>query len=312
MKAGAWIILATISFLLALGSLTFARDHDPILILGSWNIRWLGRPDAPRRGKSYQKPWDIAKIIQWSRVDLLALQEIYDNDNAKRTRRNNTLDAVIRILNERGSSAWKYRLFPKKDPEDLHHHTGIMWNQGKVRPVGLPFKIPMNVPRSENPNYWSRWPYAMKFSAGRNKTDVVIISIHMKSNVTRPEDKIPPTEQRKREAHFLVGALDRVKTRLSDSDIILIGDFNVLRSSEPAVTAYTNAGFADLNQCDEPTMAVSRAPFDRAFVAKGQPELRQCKIVVFRPYSLSPYDFNKRLSDHLPITIKVRVVEDDD
>jgi hypothetical protein len=230
----------------------------------------------------------------------------------KKRRRNKTLDSVVRILNGGGLSEWKYRLFPKKDPEELYHHTGVTWNHRKVRPVGRPFKIPMNVPRSDNPNYWNRWPHAMKFSAGRGKTDFVIIPIHMKSNVTRHDDKISPVEQRKQEAEFLVAALDKVKTSLSDSDIILIGDFNVLSSSEQAVKAYVEAGFTDLNRCDEPTMAVGRAPFDRAFVANGQKELRQCKIMAFRPYSLSPRDFNRLLSDHLLITIKVRVMDDDD
>ncbi len=312
MKSATCVVLAVISLFLASGSSSFAWHDDRFLVVGSWNIRWLGRPDDPKRGPSYQKPEEIAKIIRKSNVDLLAIEEIYDNDNVKRTRTNKTLDAVVRILNKRGSAEWTYRLFPKKFRDDLHHHTGVMWNRKKAHPVRRPLKIPMKVPRSDNPYYWSRWPHAMKFSAGDNKTDVVIVPIHMKSNVTRRGDKISPTEQRQREAEFLAAALDTVKSRLSDLDIILIGDFNVCKSSEPAVKVLADAGYADLNCCDEPTMALSRAPFDRAFVSKDQPEFQECKVMVFRPRYLSPRDFNRLLSDHLLITIKVRVMADDD
>jgi predicted NBD/HSP70 family sugar kinase len=149
----------------------------------------------------------------------------------------------------------------------------------------------------------------MKFSLGEGKTDLVIVPVHMKSNYGGKKEA---KKQRTKEAEQLTEALDTVRNHFSDSDIVIIGDTNVLETTEDAVKTYVNAGFRDLNSGDEPTLATGDAPFDRAFVPENQPELRQRKIRVFRPHWLSPKQFRKDLSDHYMATIKVRIEPDDD
>lgn len=296
-------------FIEGVNSVAFCRD----ITVGAWNIQWLGEPSKRSGiGKDVaQKPEDIADYIKTSGVQLLALEEICDDDGDPATIANNTLNTVVEILNEGTGANWKYILFPKRNADDVDQHTGVMWNAKTVTAVEKHYKIPLKVPPAEpdKPFYWNRWPYAMKFSTGEGKTDFVIIPVHMKSNYGGTKEA---KEQRAKETQQLIEALKDVKSRFSDSDIVIIGDTNVLDSTEDSAKTLVGAGLKDLNAGDEPTTAMSDAPFDRAFVAADQPELRQRKIRVFRPHGLSPRQFRRDLSDHYMVTIKVRVMPDDD
>lgn len=313
MKVSARLIVVALSacLLLAEGgySEVFCRD----IIVGAWNIQWLGMP-WKRSGigkKVPQKAEDIADYIKASGVQLLALEEICDDDGISSKTTNKTLDSVVEILNEGTGANWKYTLFPKRKPADEEQHTGLMWNAKTVTAVGEPYKIDIKVPPEEpdKPLHWKRWPHAMKFATGEGKTDLVIIPVHMKSNYGGKKEA---KKQRAEEAEQLTEALEAVRNYFSDEDIVIIGDTNILESKEDAVKAYFKAGLKDLNYDDEPTMAMGDAPFDRAFIPDNQPELRQQKVRVFRPGWLSPKQFRKDLSDHFMVTIKVRIQPDDD
>jgi len=313
MKACARLVVVALSAFLLLTEGGYSEVLSRDIILGAWNIQWLGMP-WKRSGISKnvpQKAEDIAEYIKASGVRILALEEICDDDGVPAKTTNKTLDTVVEILNEGTGANWRYVLFPKRIPEDEEQHTGVMWNAKTVTAAGEPYRIAMNVPpeEPEKPFYWDRWPHAMKFSAGKGKTDLVIVPVHMKSN---HGGKQKAKKQRAKEAEHLTEALDTVRNHFSDSDIVIIGDTNVLESAEDAVSTYMKAGFKDLNNGDEPTMAMGDAPFDRAFVPENQPELRQRKVQVFRPVWLSPGQFRKHLSDHYMVTIKVRIEPDDD
>jgi hypothetical protein len=290
-------------------SQVFCRD----ITVGAWNIQWLGMPSMRSgTGKNVaQKAEDIADYIKTSGVQLLALEEICDDDGDPATIANNTLNTVVEILNEGTGANWKYILFPKRKDGDVEQHTGLMWNAKIVTAVEPYYRIEMNLPSDEldKPFYWNRWPHAMKFSTGEGKTDFVIIPVHMKSNFG---GKKKAREQRAEEAEQLTAALEAVKKHFSDSDMVIIGDTNILDSTEDAAKTFLKAGLKDLNSGDEPTTAMSHAPFDRAFVSADEPELRQRKIRVVRPHGLSPRQFRRGLSDHFMVTIKVRIEPDDD
>lgn len=287
----------------------FCRD----IIVGAWNIQWLGMPwKRSGIGKNVaQKAEDLAEYIKASGVKILAVEEICDDDGVPTRRTNKTLDTVVEILNEGTGAQWTYTLFPKRKPDDEEQHTGLMWNAKTVTAVGDPYKLALKVPPEDpdKPFHWNRWPHAMKFSLAEGKTDLVIIPVHMKSNFGRKKEA---KKQRAEEALQLTSVLEAVRNHFSDSDIVIVGDTNVLESTEDAAETYVKAGFVDLNYGDEPTLAMGDAPFDRAFVPGNQPELRQQKIRVFRPVWLSPKQFRKYLSDHYMVTIKVKIEPDDD
>ncbi len=313
MKACARLVAVALSVILLLIEGGYGEVLSRDVIVGAWNIQWLGMPW--KRGgigkKVPQKAGNIADYIKASGVRLLALEEICDDDRVPVKRTNRTLDTVVEILNEGTTAKWTYTLFPKRRHDDAEQHTGLMWDAKTVTPVGEPYKVVLKVPPEEpdKPFHWKRWPYAMKFSLGKGKTDLVIIPVHMKSNVGRKEEC---KKQRAEEAEQLAEALEAVRNHFSDSDIVIMGDTNVLESTEDAVRTFIKAGFSDLNYGDEPTLAMGSAPFDRAFVPENRPELRRRKIRVFRPCRLSPKQFGKDLSDHYMVTIEVRKLPDDD
>lgn len=276
--------------------------------IGAWNIQWLGSPEMrPNVLKNIeQKPEDIARYISESKVDILALSEITFTDNISNQRRNRVLDAAFNIINEKDKMLWKYVLFPKKNQLDRTQLTGIAWNERKVKTVGTPFRLEMS-PTDNLFSYWDRWATAVKFqTGGAGKTDLVIVPLHMKSNVG---SKTP--EQRDGEAAMLMQSLGSIRTRFSDEDIVFIGDTNILKNSETALSKFINAGFKDLNSADTPTVTHGKSPFDRAFIP-SQPEFSIAAQDVFKLPNVDKNEFKKLYSDHYMIRFVVRVMNDDD
>jgi predicted extracellular nuclease len=146
-----------------------------------------------------------------------------------------------------------------------------MWNQKKVSLEGNPetAQIPAQV---DGVNIWDRGIHAIKFRLGAGKTDIVVIPVHMKSNV----GGVNKTKtQRAKEAAFLIAEISKLKTTFNDSDFVILGDTNVLSGDEPAVKNIVDAGFLDLNETDVPTTYSGPAPFDRIFLAKNAARIRR-------------------------------------
>ena len=154
-----------------------------------------------------QQAGDIASYIKSSGVNVLALEEIYAEKNGDKKPRNDTLDNVVKILSSDGAK-WKYTLFRSPKSKAVSKLTGVMWNEEVVKPIGepIPLKIPAGSFRGKGK------PTAMKFSAGKGKTDFIIIPVHMKSNRAKrgeseDEAKKKAAEQRANEAKYIVQAL---------------------------------------------------------------------------------------------------------
>lgn len=300
--------LPALALLMSLNFIALTAPAQNVSV-GAWNIQWLGsagqRPGAAKNIE--QRPADLAFYIRESRVDVLSMEEISDTDGQAATRTNRILDRTFRLLNRTNGNRWKYVLFSKKQSNASTQLVGLAWNEKVVRPVGDPFRIPMDVPAGDAS--WDRWATGMKFTTiANNRTDFVVVPLHMKSNVGGASVTLP---QREREAQFLIDALESVRNNFSDQDIVLIGDTNILRRTEPAVSVYTNAGFADLNDLDRAT-DIRGAPFDRAFVFRSQPEFASSQESVFVPPGIARNDFFVRFSDHYMVRFLIRVMADDD
>ncbi|MFT7642942.1 MAG: putative extracellular nuclease [Pirellulaceae bacterium] len=301
MKIRVPLLLAFTILIATLAWPTCLRAERTVRI-GSWNIENLGD-----RYKE-QQPAQLARHLATANVDVLALQEIWDDDGDDSKMCNTTLNAVFAQLNEEPNNDWHYILFPKRDPSELKQHCGVAWNRGKVKTVGKPLKIDVQY---ANEATWKRHPYAVKFSAGQGMTDFVVIPLHMKSNYTVAG--LPPTEElRKAEATALIQKLGSVFKHFHDEDVVILGDLNCLNASEPGVAKYVDFGFRDLNRTDTITYVKSRdgAPFDRLLVPRYQPEFKYAT-----QYGLAPgdrFDHVDKLSDHMLIFGSFRVMQDDD
>ncbi len=278
-----------------------AADAKDLLRIGSWNIENLGERNFG------QNQFAIAEYLQLSGVDVLALQEIHDTDGSGAPYRNGRLDQVVALLNEQHEAEWKYQLFPKRDEDETKQLCGLLWNEKRVKKIGEPLRVPLD---HEHGTLWDRHPYAVKFqAAGTGKSDFVLISVHMKSNVSNPGDALTPVERRAHEAEALADALEGVSSHFQDEDIVILGDTNCLNGNEAALQTFTGIGLRDLNAKATPTY-VSGGPFDHIFVPNAQLEFR-----FSRQYLLAPADtvaHDKALSDHMMILMTMQVLADDD
>ncbi len=297
-------------------------------IIGAWNIEWLGFPDMRGRpGKDLpQKPSDLAERIHQSKVDILALEEI--GVDSTESLRSKELDKVFELLKKDHKQEWEYILFSKTAyPEDAEEfqirgqHIGVAWNKAKASKVGEPYSIDVGANETYGLKFWERRANAVKFSFGENKTDVVVVPAHLKSNRNdeHPEDKDWTRKHRAAEAESLVAQLAALKSHFSDEDIVLLGDFNFLKDDDEGPQAIIKAGFNDLNDADEGTTTAwgegySSAPFDRIFVPASQGEFKKSELKVFRSESDddSIREHRKRYSDHYIVTCEIEIGEDDD
>ena len=264
--------------------------------VGAWNIETLGS------NSSRQDPVDLAEKIAEMNCDVLALQEIYVT---ARRWRSKELNQVIEELNENDDSAnWKYLLFRNRKWWDKVQVTGVAWNANRVTLEGEPYRIQIE-DRTRNYNEWFRNPYAVRFSAGEGLTDFVVISLHMKAG-----KKDPNVEQRSNEAAMLIAKLDDVREEMDDDDLILIGDTNVRRRNERALSKFEEAGFRDLYPGGPST--VSNFWLDRALVSEDSPEFDDSEQTIMSVPRRERSSFRRRYSDHFPIFIDIRIGEDDD
>lgn len=288
--------------------------------LGSWNIEHLGDPQA-RRGSGegfQQKPEDLARYIRHARLDVLAVQEVSADGPApegfpKQFRTNSVLAKTLADMSKAGG-AWKHVLFPKMRAGDTGQWTGLAWNERKLKPAGDIYQVPVSHARSkQGSNLWDRNVHAMMLSAGKDRTDFLVMVLHLKANTTANF-----AAHREEEIRDLLTRLPQIdKAFPKERDLVFLGDTNILEGKEPAVAAFEKAGFRDLNKPDMDThTARGVQPFDRVFVPGNQPEFRTSKLEVLSEYQkderLSFAEFRKRLSDHYIVVTEIQVMDDDD
>lgn len=304
------------------------------LAIGAWNIEWLGA--NKQAGRPPQASADIASYISAAKVDVLALSEISVTSSPGGEPSNRQLDEAFELLNSQGA-AWQYKLFEKNpkasSPND--QWTGLAWNKRRVQLTGGPWsvagvdeqrrvellgadskKVPLN-----------RTPYAVKLSAGPGRSDFLFVPLHLKANSGRAGQS---EAQRELEMHLILKGLEAVRSEHAENDVILLGDTNMLSTTEAAAQLLRQHGFRDCNSDDQATwlttdVAFTDAPFDRIFVMRDQPETANSCVVtteqgmpfeVVKPTDwvagMTAQTFRERLSDHQMVRTTVWVGADDD
>lgn len=304
------------------------------LQIASWNIEHLG--GAPRADRK-QSAFALADHIEMSGIDVIALQEVYltpeDEEirlgpnqpviqsRAQTNRRNADLDVVCYLLEEHLDDPWTYYIAPNRQAGDRSQLCAVMWNTKRLT---LDSVKPLDVSHSDDGDaLWDRRPHLFAFSSAilvwRRSEDgqwqqleetrrLSLVPLHMKSNyggITQNR------RVRGKEAVSLCAALASIRGEI-DPSLMLIGDTNILNNAEPAVEAFIDAGFLDLNNNDSATywsLQYKEAPFDRAFIAANRPEFRYSRQYVMRSSDLTAHD--RFLSDHYMIKISVKDYVDD-
>lgn len=275
------------------------------LNVGSWNIEHFGRHTDENTENAYA----IAEHVELAGVDILALQELYVT--SEEGLKNEHIEKSLRLIEEHTGDEWDYDIFPNRSRSDRSQLCGIAWNASRVTKERT-YEIPVETrARYEGKTIWlwDRKPHAVKFLTEEGKTDLIVVSLHMKSNVGKRNVVM---RTRYEEAKTLMAQMDHVAETLGDRDIVLIGDTNCKARSEDAIQAFIGAGFDDLNEDDTPTYVKGRAPFDRIFVPRGE---ERAPFLYSRQYiltSASPLAHDTHLSDHYLIKTMVKIRKDDD
>lgn len=305
------------------------------LQVASWNIEHLG---GTKREARKQSAFALAEHIEMSGIDVIALQEIYVMDpdlaihvvpggalvasHAVGGRRNADLDLVCYLLEEHlDGTEWAYAIAPNRDAGDTSQLCAVMWNKARVT---LDKVTKLNVEHKvDGDPLWDRAPHLFEFtsaikvwrkdSAGEwERTEetrrLALVPLHMKANVG---GETLARRIREKEVRTLNNALIALGEALEPS-LILIGDTNILSSTEPAIELLFDAGFVDLNNHDAPTYGnyMSKgAPFDRAFVRRDRREFKYSRQYVLHSTDIGAHD--KFLSDHYMIKVPIKDYVDD-
>lgn len=287
----------------------------PSIRVGAWNIEHFGNP-ASRQQQGKDVPQDVDKLadtITRSGVSVLAVCEVYvDEKLPEGNWQSDVVDSLINELDSRlpGGSVygWDYLVFENANSNDTSQLCGVVWNWNAIDAVTW-WPVPVAGGHLNGKTLWDRRPHAVKFVTQPNKTDFVVVPLHMKAGSF--------ANHRGVEAEQLTAKLGATRETFDDRDIILIGDTNCGGTVEPAVTEFQAAGLRDLNGG---TIATTpwRTPLDRAFVANDSTANAEFvgDFTVVTGAALNPPlsedDFRKWCSDHFMIYTTVRIMDDDD
>lgn len=183
-----------------------APTRADMLRVATWNVRWF--PDETNVA------W-LACVIAWMNLDLLAVEEIRDTDDARAA-----MTLVLEQLATLTSNIWSV---------DLHdcgarpaQHVGFVWNTTRVELTGPRDVWEMNARATEltSPCVGSLRPgrYAKVKGTG-NGIDFQAVVVHLKSG---------SDASARAERVTALGRLEGLVTTLrgEDADIVVLGDFN--------------------------------------------------------------------------------------
>jgi exonuclease III len=242
--------------------------------VGSWNIRHFGDRadlDLPM----------IARIINESRLDVLALQEVKKDGRA-----------VDRLLATLGAPWRSTEISPMTGNSERF---AFIFRGDRVEQLGkAAFIDPADAA------VFDRLPYSASFRAGR--FDFQLISVHLSyTNV----------ERRRREAEVLAGYLGALITRQAEKDVLVLGDFNEQRS-RPNIEFFNAAGWGVSVKAG--TNLSSREVYDNILYHAGHThEWRSAGVVLFDELYFGNDDKEAvKVSDHRPVHADFSAVGPDD
>ena len=303
------------------------------LSVGAWNLEHFkvgasrGFPENGSGGPTYQpheRELDlIAGIIRDDlQAAILVLNEI-NGRSGSNPPRSDEMDSLVSEL----GSGWAYEL--SESGRSLR--IAILFNTTKVRRGAChEFEIPFQEVQSADIS--PRDPFACAFtflsSDGSAQNDLVVIGVHLKSlqRLNRNHNAAMAAL-----AARFPGAFDGDPFDASERDIVIAGDFNASRYDSREEDFWDDFGGAQLdidvlapqNGSDYPPTRLRSVPLRpgsqidyvmASSVSNGVGgDLVRSTAHVHHELLISPFeDFRRKASDHIPVTIRIRVGPDDD
>src|SRR5436190_8449561 len=300
--------------------------------VGCWNLEWFhfnhtrgfpentdGGPSYPERQTAdYQR---IAEIItNRLAARLLVLSEIGGQGNNKSAE-------MDRLLTHLGNT-WTYSI----GDSGADQHIAMLYDTSAVRKDSIQ-EIAIAEDKEDGSDIFYRDPLVGRFTfldrAQHPQNDFIVVGIHLASG----EDKVANHNKAMSVLRTRLHALVTAGTLpAAEKDILIMGDMNASRydlSAENFWTGYDSTGFKFAALCPDdgslypPTRLANvplhpRSQIDYIFgstVSGGiSTELVQLLAQVHTELTVPGGfdDFRHHVSDHLPVTVNIRVLSDDD
>lgn len=226
-----------------LGRLTQALDAEvpgkteENLLLATWNVRALGgltQKWQAAEGDSPKRDWHAAACIAQivSRFDVVALQEVRREPTAVRF--------LLRLL----GPTWRVIASDVTEgPRGNGERLAFLYDTSRVEPSGLVGEIVLPPAAGEPVDQFARTPYAVGFS--RNAVELVLTTVHVLWG-SSAADRLPEIEAF---AQWMRAWRDRPNDW--NSNLMVLGDFNLDRLDDPLYQAFVSTGLfppAELNE----------------------------------------------------------------
>lgn len=264
--------------------------NDDIVDIGTFNIAWLGDGEEDRVNRTENDYENISLIIKQSGVDILALQEIENEE------------ALLRVL--------KYL-------PDWNYIIGI---NGKQQNLAYLYKKGIKVKKSEE-----YLPLIVKKDRTRpgliayleiGNFDFIIMNIHLKSTSrydNTKEKKLESYNLRRRQSEVIKQWSDSILINNIDKDIIILGDFNdhpdrKLDNLKPLKNMNMEFITADITSCKDPNWdSIDHIVLTHSVTKRLIPFSQR----MFNHY-FSLQEFNsKKISDHCMVIFSVDINKKD-
>jgi len=282
-----------------------ARKTDDNLIIGTWNIRQLGRvhpsweensgsPKRNLRGLAY-----IAEIVR--RFDVIAIQEI-KRDTA----------GVRVLLDDFLGSNWGLVLSDVSAGSlGNSERLGYLYDRRRVTPSGLAGEVVLPpAPDMAPVEQFDRTPFVVGFRSGGERFSLLTAHIRFGANAG---DRRPEIE---RFAKFTAEELrDRARFESAEeANLIVLGDFNIeaRRLDDPLFAAFIASGLTvpeplrnvQTNHAQQVKHYDQIAWFmgDLTLLTKGAAGVVDFRGAVFK--ELTARQVTDRLSDHFPLWVE--------
>jgi endonuclease/exonuclease/phosphatase family metal-dependent hydrolase len=309
-------------------------DTDPpnnellTYVIGTWNLEHFnnsasrGFPENGQGGPTYPPRSDddyraITRIIEQLSAKILVLNEINGRVGLKAS---DEMDHLISLL----GNGWAYELSGSGENE----RTAILYDSNAVRKDGCTeFEVPAQ--QVQGKDIFARDPLACKFTlfdaTQQPKNDLVIVGLHLASGQQLNQNhNAAMAELRSR----LQQAFSDGTFPVAEKDIFIGGDMNANRYDnklENFWEGFDSSGFKflTLSPDDGDLYEETRlggfplhphSKIDYLIASNGlSGELVQLTAEVHSELLVQGFDvFRAHVSDHIPVTVRIRVLPDDD
>jgi endonuclease/exonuclease/phosphatase family metal-dependent hydrolase len=284
-NAGAKIALLLLIVAVALGYWFWQRSRAPSpssasppatstsqIRIATWNLRKFSERDRPG-----QHPPDlvaIAKIIKDANFDLVAIQEVQQQGQM--------VQKLRRQLNE----PWRHAVTDRTGNNERY---AFVWRADRIDVLDEP-----QLYAGPGAESFSRVPAVARFRAGQ--FDFTLLSVHLwygdKSN----------NPQRRTEAQALTRLAQELASRGPDRDVIVLGDFNEVRS-DGNLPLFESIGWRRLSA--DPTNLGSSEAFDNILIDPRftRESLNRAGVIRFDEtlYANDDARAAQDVSDHRPV-----------